>query len=331
MEPTPDETLLTAYLDGELAPQDRQLLEQRLAEEEELRQRLNLLEETWHYLDLLERDEVDAEKIETTLKVLAVSMSGAPFPALKTSRWGQWTIAALLGLVFFVLFFQFGQQSLHNDPSFRQMVARLDLYLAIVNEEEGLELLRQLAVQRVFLPPLPDEAPMADISEYEPNFRLQFSNAFNSSVVRHWDEFDTRDSDQLFYRNIQTYRRLSREKTKQIRQLHRAIEGAPRQVELLLTMQNYYHWLKSLQAYEKTALRQPKSLVEKVNDIVELKTKLDRLLPRDPASMPSEIVGMDESQRLAQTLENMSFNERERILNDEPHQIINELKQLSHR
>ena len=108
MEPTFDEALLTAYLDGELEPLERQGLEQRLADEPELRQRLILLEETWHCLDLLEKECVDAEKIETTLKTAAIIVSMPSFLPMTTNRWGRWSIAAVAGLVLFVVTFKIG-------------------------------------------------------------------------------------------------------------------------------------------------------------------------------------------------------------------------------
>jgi hypothetical protein len=116
MEPTQDEALLSAYLDGELTPQERQRLEHRLADEKELRQRLTILEETWLCLDLLEQESVDAEKVETTLKTAAVDLSVAAFPSLKINRWGQWGIAVLAGLALFAITFQLGNRTPADDP-----------------------------------------------------------------------------------------------------------------------------------------------------------------------------------------------------------------------
>jgi hypothetical protein len=121
MEPTSDEALLTAYLDGELTPQERQHLEQRLVDEPELRQRLTVLEETWHYLDLLEQESVDAEKIETTLKTAAVSLSVVPLSTWNMNRWTKWGMTTLAGLVWFAIAFQLGNRTPPDDPSLRQM------------------------------------------------------------------------------------------------------------------------------------------------------------------------------------------------------------------
>ena len=121
VEPTLDEALLTAYLDGELEPSERQCLEQRFADEPELRQRLTLLEETWHCLDLLEKEGADAEKIEMTLKTAAISVQPPPFLPVQMNRWGRWSLAAFVGLVLFVLTFQIGNRPPDDSPSARKV------------------------------------------------------------------------------------------------------------------------------------------------------------------------------------------------------------------
>ena len=326
MEPTADDALLTAYLDGELTPQDRQRLEQRLANEPELRQRLTMMEETWHCLDLLEQENADAEQIETTLKIAAVSVSGFSFPPSRTSRIGRWSIALLAGLALFIIAFQFGKRSPLDDPSFRQKVERLDMYRAIL-DDDGIELLRLLAQERVFLPPLPaDVSPVAP-QEYEPRSHRWFTDTFTDLFVSYRYEFDDAELYQLLYRNIQTYRRLSPKKTEQIQKLHQEIEWAPRRMELLLTLQNYYHWFKALQSHEQIELGKPRPLEEKVAEIAALKTRLEWGQREDSPSIPSEIVGIEESKYLAETLAELLPGRKERLLNEAPHRIVAELKQ----
>ncbi|MCL2005763.1 MAG: hypothetical protein FWG73_06325 [Planctomycetaceae bacterium] len=326
MEPTPDEALLIAYLDGEITPQDREALEQRLAEEPELQEKLTLLGETWNYLELLEKEDADAVQIETTLKTVALSLSIAHVPALQKKPAKQWAVFAIVGLAIFFIFLQVGLRTSFDDPSFRRKLERLDMYLAITNDDDGLELLQKLTAKRVFLPALPD-AELPDASEFKPSFRIRMSNAWNRSTGSFWNGADT-ELNQLFYRNLQPYRLLSREKRSQIRTLHRNIEASPRQAELLLTLQNYYHWRQSLQSYEKIALRQPKPLSERVSDIVELKTRLDGLSPETGIWLPSEVVGIEESRRLAAILAELPLEHQERLLNEGPILMIDELRRL---
>jgi hypothetical protein len=331
MEPTLDDALLTAYLDGELTPLDRQRLEERLANESELRHRLALLEETWHYLDLLEPENADAEQIETTLKLAAVSVSGVPFLPPKMSRFGTWGIAALAGIVLFTVTFNFGKRDDLDDPSFRRMVERLDMYLYLTSSEgDGLDLLRRLAKRRVFLPPLPEDVPPVDPLEYEPSPRSGWRwDAWVSPLIYSRSESGEAELYHVFYNNFQRFRTLIKEKQEQVRKLHHAIESAPRNVELVRTLQNYYHWIKSLQSYEKLALRQRKPLEEKVADILALKERLAKQQEDGTLPMPSAIVGIEEGKRLAETFAKLPLQEQERLLNNTPIYIIDKLQQSS--
>ena len=325
MEPTLDEALLTAYLDGELTPQDRQRLEQRLTEEPELRQRLTLLEETWHYLDLLEQESADAEKIETTMRIAAVSVLGTPLMPPNVSRFVKWGFVLLAGIALFIVSFQVGKQSPLDDPSFCRMVERLDMYRAIV-DDDGLELLQQLAVKRVFLPPLSDDVSQIDMNEYKPSFRVGILNFFAPSTI---GDGSSAKLHPLFYRNKHTFDGLPPAEKSQIEKLHRDIEKTPQYPELVATLKNYYYWHKSLQSYERAELRQSKSLDEKVANIIELQNRLGKWLLDASLLTHSELVGTEENLRLAGVLTQLPYWQKEQILNNEPIQIINELKWLA--
>ena len=323
MEPTADETLLTAYLDGELSPQDRQLLEQRLAQEPELRQRLVLFEDTWHCLDLLEQESSNVEQIETTLHVAAVSLSQVPFVPTTMNPFKKRILAALVGVVLFAIAFHLGTQPFLDDPSFRQMIERYDMYLAVA-DDGGLPLLQQLAFKRVFLPPLPEDAAAIDPSEYEPGSHRR------SGIVRHQSprkESDDPELYRLFYRNLQRFDTLTTDKTQQVRRLHQDIERTPGHDDLVTTLQNYYYWLKSLQSYERAGLTQQKSMESKVSAITELKTRLDNRHLDDAMQMPSEVIRFEESERLAEALADLPPWQQDRLLNNDPIQIINVLQQ----
>jgi hypothetical protein len=223
------------------------------------------------------------------------------------------------------LAFHLGTQPFLDDPSFRQMIERYDMYLAVA--EDGLPLLQQLALKRVFLPPLPESAAAIDPSEYEPGSHRM------SGIVRHQSfrkEFDDPDLYRLFYRNLQRFR-SQHEKTQQVRRLHQSIEKTPGHDDLVTTLQNYYYWLQSLQSYERAGLTQQKSMEGKVSAITELKTRLDNRHLDDAMQMPSEVIRFEESQRLAETLAELPPWQQNRLLNNDPIQIINVLQQSTSR
>jgi hypothetical protein len=244
---------------------------------------------------------------------VSMSLPSLPLTSLKINRWGKWRIAALsalAGLTLFIVTFQFGSLSLFDAPSFRRMIERLDMYLTIVDEEDGLKLLQQLAEKRDFLPPShTGDSPIVSRNLVE-----------DGELVR-----------LMFYRNRERFFDLNWKKAEQIQQLHRAIEecAVKERVELLLTLQNYHYWHKSLQSYERAALSQSKPIEEKVVDIVELKALLDRLQPEYADLMFSEIVGREKSKCLVETLATLSIWEKNSLLNEEPIVIVNKLKQLS--
>lgn len=66
---------LVAYLDGELSPQRRQEIEQRLVSDEAFRRQSQQLERAWDFLDELPESEVDDSFTHSTVEMVAVSAS----------------------------------------------------------------------------------------------------------------------------------------------------------------------------------------------------------------------------------------------------------------
>jgi len=66
------EEQLVAYLDGELGPEERREVEERLARDPKYRERLQMVERTWQMLDLLPRADATPNFTQTTLKMVAL-------------------------------------------------------------------------------------------------------------------------------------------------------------------------------------------------------------------------------------------------------------------
>ncbi|MDR0337269.1 MAG: hypothetical protein LBI18_09285 [Planctomycetaceae bacterium] len=328
-----DEKILSAYLDGELSLQDRQLVESRLATESEFRTLLASLEESWQLLDLLERVEVDKKLVESTLETVIVSEEqNVSKRQVRTKRWyfAKTILAGILFLLFFGFSFRLGEH-LAPDNNYWLRIAspiidRLDMYLTVVDDDP--ELLRLLAEQRLFLPTLSAGAKPIDPNEYRPSSSVRILDSL--SVHPSFAEWKRRvkriqNLDESlynrFYNNSKKFQNLSLEKKRKLKKLHESIERSPRRYELFQTLQNYYNWRKSLQSYEKTDLRRPLPATERVKQIAALKNHLDANQP-ETITVPllSEILNSNAD--LAKALDRLSMQEKEILLNTTPAQII---------
>lgn len=109
---------LVAYLDGELAADERGRLERRLADDQAFRTRLKALQRTWDALDLLGRADPDEGFTRTTVELVAVKAAAdVQDETARTARrrtWGfvAWGAGALSAAVagYFVLSHRLGQE-----------------------------------------------------------------------------------------------------------------------------------------------------------------------------------------------------------------------------
>ncbi len=324
-----DESLLVAYLDDELPVEERQALEKRLSEERMLQEMLARLEENWRLLDLLERDESNRELVETTMNLVALqaeeSITSPPRKRrLRTSLYACLYISALL-LCFFLAFF-WGKRAGDKNQVLRKalpVIEQLDLYLPFLEEDS--ELLQLLAERRLFL-------PTSGVSPRSAGPRSLWNRELShADVLQHLQRL--KDLDEAlyaqFYDNYQKFQTLSQDKQRRLLDFRAAIVASPGCYELLLTLQNFHQWRKTLQSYEQAELRRPMPARERVEQIAQLKGRLDaQQVAPDPASRLNEPEEQEE-QRRTQTLQDLPSMERYRLLGESPERILQQLDELS--
>ncbi|MDR0705828.1 MAG: hypothetical protein LBF88_12705 [Planctomycetaceae bacterium] len=337
-----DEAILVEYLDGELSLQNRRIVESRLAAEPEFRETLTRLEESWKLLDLLERDDTDKKLVESTLETVVFSAEQSVAEIQKQTKRRSFVKIVLTGVLLFLIFgfaFHLGE-GFAPDKNYWLRIAspiidRLDMYLTVIDDDP--ELLRLLAERRLFLPTLPDGAKPINPNEYRPSSSVRILDSLTvyhpsfAELKRRVKRIENLDKSlyNRFYNNCKKFQELSWDKKQKLKELHENIERSPRRNELFQTLQNYYNWRKSLQSYEKTDLRRPLPAAERVEQIAALKSRLDANQP-ETVTVPllSEIYKSNAD--LAKTLDRLSMQEKEILLNTTPAQIIGILlKQLA--
>lgn len=87
---------LHAYLDGELAPEERGRFEQRLSSDSQLQAELHRQQRAWDLLDALPRSDVGAKFTQSTVEMIALD-AAADLTTAETRPRHRWMDLALLG------------------------------------------------------------------------------------------------------------------------------------------------------------------------------------------------------------------------------------------
>ena len=130
----PDDELLVAYLDGELDLRKRDEVEQRLMGEEDLRVRLQDLQASWDFLDVMPETPTNDRLVESTLELVVsdiVQKAPRQVTEVEKSRWpwvvGLLCLVAAVGAYAFVSFNR--TQTLQQELADLSLAENLDAYV----------------------------------------------------------------------------------------------------------------------------------------------------------------------------------------------------------
>lgn len=238
----PDDELLVSYLDGELDRAAQSTLENRLLEEETLRQRLQQLQTGWDLLEELPDAAPNLKLVESTLE-LVVSEIVSQAPPTK-SVWSRFRFPiALATLCLTGVLSAYGIVASMKRSEYQQELQDLAIveHLDAYRYGNDLELMRQLAVNQSWMRMA--EA-IREVSDQE-----QPINVASVSLDQREELVESLSLEQRAQLNSRWERfiRLAPEVKDQIRQTARAVSEQPNPASLLSTMATFAQWRENLQ------------------------------------------------------------------------------------
>jgi hypothetical protein len=233
---------LTAYLDGELAPETRRLVEERLARDPEFRTQLYRLQHAWDLLDKLPRATVDDSFAKTTMELVAVAAEQeARTQALeipRRRRRGAFlgvtcvAAAALAGLLFGLRPWSNANWQLLRDLP---VLEDFDLY----RQADSLEFIRQLQTSKFFDDEAGTTPPLV----------------FNDIAAKrdHIAQLSINERQELL-RNQERFNELTTAEQQRLRTLHEELVADPASATLYGVLERYHEWLKTLSPEQRAEL-----------------------------------------------------------------------------
>lgn len=238
---------IAAYLDGELDSEARAAFERRLADEPELRARVDAERSAWNALSLLDvaapnerLPDAVVERLdsETQTELLALTASLRRRRALRALFLGS-TALLLAALGFGVFSFLFPDVQTRRERDFR-VVERL-AQLEIVGD---FDYLTALDASGLFAPttPPPPFAPPADARRTPPRPNPGAPPAAPAPPPSTPKTFEELSQDRVFYRLQQKFERLDGQTRERRRALYRQIVDAPNADALWSLLDRYCAW-----------------------------------------------------------------------------------------
>ncbi len=267
---------IVAYLDGELAEEDRQDFERRLESDVKLKERFETHRSTWDALNLLVGLESKVDVAGSTVERLnsetqrEIAELNARNRRRKRFFLTVCAVAscafAILGFCLFSLFFPDVQKQRLKD---RNVVSRLAQLEAIGDFE--------------YLVALSQEDFFAKSSSQVVSNSENASNPTKSREKTEIERSYKELQDRSFYRLQQRFERLDAPSKKRWRLLWKRIEEAPNRSALLKTLDEYSEWLTNIANDEERDRLQSESVSERIADVRRKNEELARFWARFPS------------------------------------------------
>jgi hypothetical protein len=156
----PEMEILVAYLDGELDAQSVRQMEDRLAVEPDLREKMTSLEQTWNMLHELETVSADKELVRSTMEVVTLTIAkelSVDEKLLEKRKWFDRLILLATVLMFGVIGYQL--TTLVGIRTRKQRAEDIPIILNIGKYKEigSFDFLKALSNERVFDEPVEED------------------------------------------------------------------------------------------------------------------------------------------------------------------------------
>lgn len=256
----PDDELLVSYLDGELSREEESALENRLVENETLRDRLQTLQSGWDLLDDLPDSAPSLKLVESTLELVVADLeksNNSKTWTLRSIRWpAMMLIASLIGIGGAYIF----SGSLKDYQYQRELddlaiAENLDAYL----RGRDIELMRLLAAS-------PNWTSMISAGREIDEFVAENANAVNETTLSEREEVVQQlPMEKLRQLNLRwdRFNALSEEDQAAVRRTASAVKSQPDSEMLLNTMQSYAIWSQSLTAEQRDTIESSDTLARR--------------------------------------------------------------------
>ncbi len=231
---------LVAYLDGELDGEAQRLVEHRLVEDPDARNRLGDFQRAWDLLDELPSVQADRSFTQTTVELVATKAAEEAESRQSRLRF-QGRRGLLVGLAILAVsivagYFMIAAIVASSQNRFLRDLAvaeNMDLY----RHAESIDFLKQLDREGLF--------PADEVTAAAASSGQLFTQFDLTSLRSRADELTPVEKKQL-ERKKQRFERLEPSVREQMRQLHASVAASEEPLPLLQVMAQYHEWLKTL-------------------------------------------------------------------------------------